>query len=95
MSIQRRLIWSSVLTLPVAIQMFLMLTTNEMNPLWDWLALACATLVIVVGAGEMYKSAWYAFLNHHANMDTLVALGTLTAYLASIWGMVTHRAVFF
>ncbi|MCQ2570064.1 MAG: heavy metal translocating P-type ATPase, partial [Limosilactobacillus sp.] len=95
MSIQRRLIWSSVLTIPVAIQMLLMLTTNEMNPLWDWLALACATLVIVVGAGEMYKSAWYAFLNHHANMDTLVALGTLTAYLASIWGMVTHRAVFF
>lgn len=95
MSIQRRFTWSFVLTIPVALQMILMLTMDKMNPLWDWLALICATLVILVGAGEMYKSAWYAFLKHHANMDTLVALGTLTAYGASVWGLLTHRAVFF
>lgn len=38
---------------------------------------------------------WAAFLHHHANMDTLVAVGTMTAYLYSIYALLHHQGVFF
>lgn len=36
-------------------------------------------------AGKPYiQSAWASFKKHNANMDTLVALGTLVAYFYSL-----------
>lgn len=49
-----------------------------------WLLVAAATLgVMIFSGGHFYTSAWNAFRRHDANMDTLIALGTGTAWLFS------------
>ena len=49
-----------------------------------WLAIAAATLfVLVYSGGHFYTGAWKAFKAHNANMDTLIALGTGTAWVYS------------
>ncbi len=49
-----------------------------------WLAIAAATLfVLVYSGGHFYTGAWKAFKTHNANMDTLIALGTGTAWVYS------------
>lgn len=40
--------------------------------------------VMVYSGGHFYQGAWSAFKNHYANMDTLIALGTGTAWLFSM-----------
>lgn len=41
------------------------------------------TPLLFIGGGQFFTSAWSAFRNGSANMDTLVALGTGTAWLYS------------
>lgn len=63
--------------------------TGNMPPLtgnwwWFWLGVGVATLgVLAYSGGRFYKGAWKSFLNHNANMDTLIALGTGTAWVFS------------
>ncbi|WP_203565521.1 heavy metal translocating P-type ATPase [Alteromonas profundi] len=50
-----------------------------------WLTVGLLTLGIMVFAGKhFYVGAWNSFKNHSANMDTLIALGTGTAWLYSM-----------
>lgn len=50
-----------------------------------WLGLGALTLVIMaVTGGHFFTGAWKAFKHHNANMDTLIALGTGTAWLYSM-----------
>lgn len=50
-----------------------------------WLLAGGATLFVLVYAGKhFFTGAWKSFRNHNANMDTLIALGTGTAWLYSM-----------
>jgi Cu+-exporting ATPase len=50
-----------------------------------WLVVGLVTFFILVRAGKhFFTGAWKAFLNRNANMDTLIALGTGTAWLYSM-----------
>ncbi|QBM18749.1 copper-exporting P-type ATPase [Marinobacter sp. JH2] len=50
-----------------------------------WLNLGILTLGVMVATGShFYTGAWKAFKHHNANMDTLIALGTGTAWLYSM-----------
>ncbi|MFQ6023828.1 MAG: heavy metal translocating P-type ATPase [Acidiferrobacterales bacterium] len=50
-----------------------------------WLLAGAATLfVLVYAGGHFFLGAWKAFLNHNANMDTLIALGTGSAWVYSM-----------
>jgi len=50
-----------------------------------WLLVGVLTLgVMVFAGGHFYVGAWKSFKNHSANMDTLIALGTGTAWLYSM-----------
>jgi Cu+-exporting ATPase len=50
-----------------------------------WLGLGVLTLIVMAATGgHFYTGAWKAFRHHNANMDTLIALGTGTAWLYSI-----------
>jgi|TARA_R110002110_G_C13470277_1_gene720508 Cu+-exporting ATPase len=40
--------------------------------------------LMVYSGGYLFKNAWKAFLAHHATMDTLIALGTGTAWVYSM-----------
>ena len=49
-----------------------------------WSIAALATLaVLIYSGGHFFSGAWSSFWNHNANMDTLIALGTGTAWLFS------------
>jgi Cu+-exporting ATPase len=50
-----------------------------------WLGIGVATLFVLFYSGRhFYVGAWKAFGNHNANMDTLIALGTGTAWVYSM-----------
>lgn len=50
-----------------------------------WLAVGFLTLGVMYFSGRhFYIGAWKSFQNHSANMDTLIALGTGTAWLYSM-----------
>ncbi|MEK1321556.1 MAG: copper-translocating P-type ATPase [Limosilactobacillus fermentum] len=83
-----------ILTLPMLVQMVAM-PWGWMMPGYNWVALVTTTLIIVVGAWPYWKSAWAAFLQHNANMNTLVAIGTAVAYFYSLFAMLTGREVYF
>jgi len=50
---------------------------------WGLIALASAGVMVYAG-GHFFTGAWKAFTRHNANMDTLIALGTGTAWLFSL-----------
>ena len=50
-----------------------------------WLVVGVVSLMVLVYAGgRFFTGAWKSFKNHHANMDTLIALGTGSAWLFSM-----------
>jgi Cu+-exporting ATPase len=94
MSIKNRFIVSLVASLPMLIMMIakpfgLMLHGDA------WIMFVLTTIVMAISARQFIESAWASFKNHHANMDTLVAVGTLVTYVYSIFALLTGRAVFF
>ncbi|HFE32003.1 MAG TPA: copper-translocating P-type ATPase, partial [Gammaproteobacteria bacterium] len=49
-----------------------------------WFGVAAVTLFVLwYAGGRFFSGAWKSFVNHNANMDTLVALGTGTAWAYS------------
>ncbi|WP_270330711.1 copper-translocating P-type ATPase [Lapidilactobacillus dextrinicus] len=83
-----------ILSLPMLANMVLM-PFGWMLPGGAWLQFVLTTLVMLISARPFWQSAWVSFTKHHANMDTLVAIGTMTAYLYSIYALLTQQAVFF
>ncbi|NOX68969.1 MAG: copper-translocating P-type ATPase [Gammaproteobacteria bacterium] len=50
-----------------------------------WLGIGLLTIVVLVySGGHFFVGAWKSARNHNANMDTLIALGTGTAWLYSM-----------
>jgi len=50
-----------------------------------WLGIGLLTLVVLVySGGHFFSGAWKSAKNHNANMDTLIALGTGTAWTYSM-----------
>ncbi len=50
-----------------------------------WLVIGAISLpVMIYSGGRFFRGAWKAFKNHNANMDTLIALGTGSAWLFSM-----------
>ncbi|WEV39202.1 copper-translocating P-type ATPase [Lactobacillus sp. ESL0680] len=95
MKITTRFWTALVLSLPMLVEMVLQPLTGWMLPGDKWTMLVLTTLIMLISAGPFISSAWASFKKHHANMDTLVALGTLTAYLYSIYAMFKQQPVFF
>ncbi|MBU72512.1 MULTISPECIES: heavy metal translocating P-type ATPase [Spongiibacter] len=61
------------------------MTVNTTGERLAWLAVGLLTFAVMVIAGKhFYIGAWKSFKNHSANMDTLIALGTGTAWLYSM-----------
>jgi Cu+-exporting ATPase len=60
----------------------------------SWLIVGLLTLGIMYFSGRhFYVGAWKSFLNHSASMDTLIALGTATAWLYSMVVVLAPEAV--
>lgn len=94
MSVTKRFWIALVLSLPMLVNMIGM-PFGFMLPGGEWTQLVLTTIIMIVAAGPFATSAWASFTKHHSNMDTLVAIGTATAYVYSIYAMATHQPVFF
>ncbi|TWW13677.1 copper-translocating P-type ATPase [Dellaglioa algida] len=94
MSVMKRFWIALILSTPMLANMILM-PFGIMMPGGEWAQFGLTTIIMIVAAGPFLQSAWASFKKHHANMDTLVAIGTITAYIYSIYAMVIHEAVFF
>ena len=83
-SLRQRLIGSVVLTVPViAMAMIPALQFTY----WQWLSLTLAAPVIVWGAWPFHKAAWANLKHGAATMDTLISMGTLAAFLWSLYAL--------
>ena len=83
-SLRQRLIISAVLTIPVvAMSMIPALQFTY----WQWASLALAAPVIVWGAWPFHKAAWINLRHGAATMDTLISMGTLAAFLWSLYAL--------
>jgi len=56
-----------------------------MKPWFQWLAFALAGMVQVFAGAKFYRGAWNQLKIGNSNMDTLVALGSTTAFGYSAW----------
>ena len=95
MNVRNRFIVSLIFSLPMIVEMIA-------RPLFGWglpghtyTMFVLTTVVMAVGAWPFIRTAMAAFRNHHANMDTLIAIGTGAAYSYSIYAMLNHQPVFF
>lgn len=85
---------SFVLSIPMLVQM-IMMPFSWMMPAYVPIAFVTTTLIMAIAAWPYWVSGWAAFTHHQANMNTLVALGTIIAYVYSIFAMLTNRPVYF
>lgn len=85
---------SFVLAIPMLVQM-IMMPFSWMMPAYVPIAFVTTTLIMAIAAWPYWVSGWAAFTHHQANMNTLVALGTIIAYVYSIFAMLTNRPVYF
>ncbi len=61
------------------------MTVSTTGERLSWLAVGLLTLGVMVFSGKhFFVGAWQSFKNHSANMDTLIALGTGTAWIYSM-----------
>jgi P-type Cu+ transporter len=82
--LRRRLIVSALLAVPVlALSMISALQFDN----WQWLSLQLATPVVLWGAWPFHKAAWQNAKHATATMDTLISVGTLAAWLWSIYAL--------
>jgi Cu+-exporting ATPase len=79
--LRTRLIGSAVLAIPV---LTLSMVMPWQFPGWQWVALALTTPIVTWGGYPFHKAALNSARHGSSTMDTLVSLGTLSAYLWSV-----------
>ena len=95
LSLLQRFWITSIFTVPLVFLMIGMLTGTISHPVMHWGTFLATTPIMLVAGGPYIQSAWASFKKHNANMDTLVALGTLVAYLYSLVALFTGLPVYF
>ena len=95
LSLLQRFWITSIFTLPLVLIMLGMLTGSISHPVMHWGTFLATTPIMLVAGGPYIQSAWASFKKHNANMDTLVALGTLVAYVYSLFALFAGLPVYF
>ena len=95
LSLLQRFWITSIFTLPLVFLMIGMLTGTISHPVMHWGTFLATTPIMLVAGGPYIQSAWASFKKHNANMDSLVALGTLVAYLYSLVALFAGLPVYF
>ncbi len=80
--LQRRLVVAAVLSVPLVVLSMVMPLQFDG---WEWWAAALATPVVWWSGWGFHRAAWVNLRHRTATMDTLVSMGTLSAWL---WSMV-------
>ena len=94
-SLLQRFWITSIFTLPLVLLMLGMFTGSISHPVMHWGTFIATTPIMLVAGLPYIRSAWASFKKHNANMDTLVALGTLVAYVYSLFALFAGLPVYF
>jgi P-type Cu+ transporter len=60
-----------------------------MMPWFQWFSFGMASVVQIFAGAQFYRGAWNQLKIRSSNMDTLVALGSTTAFAFSVWALFT------
>ncbi|GAA2545772.1 heavy metal translocating P-type ATPase [Winogradskya consettensis] len=82
--LRARLLISVALSVPVIV---LAMVPAWQFDYWQWLSLTLAAPVVVYGGWPFHRSALVNLRHGAATMDTLVSVGTLAAFLWSLWAL--------
>ena len=88
-ALRQRLIASTVLSVPVIV---LAMVPALQFTYWQWISLTLAAPVLVWGAWPFHRAAWANLRHGAATMDTLISLGTLAAFLWSLYALLFGTA---
>src|SRR5687768_8034030 len=68
-----------------------------MESWYKWLSFALVLPLQILGGARFYAGAWSQLKIGQSNMDTLVALGSTTAFAYSVWGLLAgwHQHLYF
>lgn len=68
-----------------------------MESWYKWLSFVLVLPLQVFGGARFYAGAWSQLKVGQSNMDTLVSLGSSTAFLYSVWGLIAgwHQHLYF
>ena len=95
LSLLQRFWITSIFTVPLVILMIGMSTGGISHQVMHWGTFLATTPIMLVAGLPYIRSAWASFKKHNANMDTLVALGTLVAYVYSLFALFAGLPVYF
>ena len=88
---KRNVIGAALLTAPL-----LLLSMLGPDELWsDMIQAALATIVVFGFGWQFHRATWKQVTSGSLAMDTLVTVGTLTAWVYSMWAMFTGYPIFF
>ena len=88
---KRRVIGAALLTVPVVL--LSMLGPDEF---WSHAVQGLLTTIVVFGFGwQFHRAAWKQVTSRSLAMDTLISMGTLTAWGYSLWAMFAEYPVYF
>ncbi|MEU3628698.1 copper-translocating P-type ATPase [Amycolatopsis coloradensis] len=87
--LRQRLIGSAVLSVPVIL---LAMVPAAQFTYWQWISLTLAAPVLVWAALPFHKAAWANLRHGAATMDTLISMGTLAAFLWSLYALLFGTA---
>lgn len=86
---RNRLIACGVLTVPV-VAMAMIPALQVAN--WQWWSFVLATPVVFWGAYPFHRATWMNLRHGKATMDTLISIGTLSAYFWSLYELLANQA---
>ena len=86
---RNRVLIVAVLTVPVVVMS--MVPLFQFN-YWQWACLALCGPVVVWGAFPFHKAAFANLRHGAATMDTLISVGTISAFLWSLWTLFLGEA---
>ena len=87
--LRRRVTVSAILAVPVIL---LAMIPAIQFPGWQWVSLILATPVVAWAGWPFHRSAWVNLRHGATTMDTLVSLGTIAAYLQSVYALIWGTA---
>ena len=93
-----RFIWALIFTLPLFISMFYM--SNFSSSFWGvslekWIMHDLAFIVVFIIGWQFHKGMFLQLKQFKSNMDTLISIGTLSAYFYSLYAMFSGGHVYF
>jgi len=87
---RNKFVASSILTLPLLVAMFF-----DMPMQFAWITLFLSFVVVFITGWQFHRGMFSQLKHFKANMDTLVSVGTLSAFFYSIYAMLIGAQLYF